>query len=99
MFLFRFVIERESAHRETEEKEGEKKVEEEERVTVGKLSLPSKVFASHQEEEVGLLNRAAPRYCTSVHQQSWTLDNTAATTSPCFHFSGYCIIVLCLYSL
>ena len=55
------MIERESAHRETEEKEGEKKVEDEERVTVGKLSLPSKVFASHQEEEVGLLNRAAPR--------------------------------------
>ena len=61
LFLFRFVIERESARLETEEKEGEKKVEEEERVTVGKLSLPSKVFASHQEEEVGLLNRAAPR--------------------------------------
>ena len=53
------MIERESARLETEEKEGEKK--EEERVTVGKLSLPSKVFASHQEEEVGLLNRAAPR--------------------------------------
>ena len=91
------MIERESARLETEEKEGEKK--EDERVTVGNLSLPSRVFASHQEEEVGLLNRAAPRYCTSVHQQSWTLDNTAATTSPCFHFSGYCIIVLCLYSL
>jgi hypothetical protein len=35
---------------------------EEDRVRVGNLSLPGRVFASKQEEEVGLLNKAAPRY-------------------------------------
>ncbi len=54
--LSRFVIERESARKENNEQAKE------ERVMVGNLSLPGRVFPSREEEEVGLLNRAAPRY-------------------------------------
>ena len=56
--LSRFVIERESARKENNEQAKE------ERVMVGNLSLPGRVFPSREEEEVGLLNRAAPRYCS-----------------------------------
>ncbi len=54
--MSRFVIERESARKENNEQAKE------ERVMVGNLSLPGRVFPSREEEEVGLLNRAAPRY-------------------------------------